>query len=459
MSSHYHSCKPLVERLLDCFPGGTYGLPNLLRMLDVVESEAVPTAAVECRAQPRLFINPVFVEVRASTPEKLFVLVQHELHHVLLGHTRLFPRSNRVDNLVFDAVINALLCRMFPEPEYTSFFTDLYDEQLFPDCLLRPPTGWQPDRPATIPPALQGEGWQNLREIYLALYSPRGVGYLELYDALRQLVTDQMAGCVFLVGDHRNEKDWISSSSGALEKRSPLLFDIVRQIVERWPQPPDPIAGRSLANLLEEEAVQPRRRPSNRVLLQRLLGRVAGFKKHEAWYHANGSSAMSIQTPLPSFDRRSIVLGALGVTPLLHVSELTMPRRRTSGERVHVYLDVSGSIGVLKGALYGAVLDCREFVHPVIHLFSTEVADISLAELRQGICRTTGGTSIECVAEHMSKGRIRRAVLITDGYVGLPKGDHRETLLQATVGVSLTPGCSSRHDLEEVADYWTELSC
>ena len=98
------------------------------------------TAAVECRLQPRLLINPDFVDAWAATPEKLLMLVMHELHHVLLGHTRLFPRLTRVDNLVFDAIINALLCRMFPAPEHTVFFTDFYDENHFPDCLLRPPS-------------------------------------------------------------------------------------------------------------------------------------------------------------------------------------------------------------------------------------------------------------------------------------------------------------------------------
>ena len=60
---------------------------------------------------------------------------------------------------------------------------------------------------------------------------------------------------------------------------------------------------------------------------------------------------------------------------------LTRPRLVSTGERVHVYLDVSGSIGDLKGALYGAVLDCREFVHPFVHLFSTKVVDVSLEVL------------------------------------------------------------------------------
>ena len=72
-------------------------------------------AAVECRAQPRLLVNPEFVAAHANTPEKLLMLVMHELHHFLLGHTTLFARTTMVQNFVFDAVINGLICRMFPE--------------------------------------------------------------------------------------------------------------------------------------------------------------------------------------------------------------------------------------------------------------------------------------------------------------------------------------------------------
>ena len=65
----------LKDRLFECMPAGRYALAGLLRLLDVVETDAVPTAAVECQAQPRLLINPGFVARHAATPEKLMMLV------------------------------------------------------------------------------------------------------------------------------------------------------------------------------------------------------------------------------------------------------------------------------------------------------------------------------------------------------------------------------------------------
>ena len=136
--------RQLEYQLLDCFTGGNSAVRTLLRLMDIVETTEVPTAAVECVAVPRMLINPEFVAVHANTPEKLLMLVLHELHHVILGHTSFFGNTTPVDNLVFDAVINAMLCHDFPGTAHTSFFTDLYREDVFPECLLRPATGWKP---------------------------------------------------------------------------------------------------------------------------------------------------------------------------------------------------------------------------------------------------------------------------------------------------------------------------
>jgi hypothetical protein len=447
------SKRTLAERVLDCFPSGTYALHALLQLLEISESRTVETAAVECRIQPRLLVNPDFVATWAETPEKLLMLIMHELHHVLLGHTRLFRCVTKVDNLVFDAVINALLCRMFSDKVHTSFFTDFYDQRQFPACLLRPPLGWSPSSYPAPPSALRGRKMKALAEVHRALYSEKGATYHDIFEALVSYLTEGMISGVVLLGDHGDG----GSQFGGLDARSPLLFGVVRQIVERWPQPPDPIRGRSLAEILKREQITVSRKPSNAGILRELLQRVADAKQAGRGAPHAGNEAMTISTPLPTFDRRSVVLGALGVPSLLHAAQLHH-RRRTYGEKVHVYLDVSGSIGDFKPVLYKALLHCRDFVYPRVHLFSTKVADITACQMRSGTCLSTGGTEIGCVAEHMRDHRIRRAVLVTDGYVGHPEGLDQETLAGATLGVALTPGDSTRDDLAGVTNHWAQLN-
>jgi hypothetical protein len=153
-----------------------------------------------------------------------------------------------------------------------------------------------------------------------------------------------------------------------------------------------------------------------------------------------------------------MVLRALGHEPLLHAGLTSWRRPVRSGERVHVYIDVSGSMDSIKGALYGAVLDCEAFVHRRVHLFSTKVVDLGLAELRRGVCKSTGGTDIACVAEHMAENRIRRALLITDGWVGTPRGGHHVTLAGAKLAVAFLGSSVNRTDLKAVADHTATLS-
>jgi hypothetical protein len=171
----------IEEQILDCFPSGSYALSSLLRLVDIVEDRQVPTAAVECRVQPRLLINPDFVNCHANTPERLLMLVMHELHHVLLGHTTLFKTVTKTDNFVFDCVINALISRMFSHDEHLSFLTDFYSDKIFPECLLRPPTRWNGNVVKTLPPGIQALPKKQLAavaEVYRSLYWNRPVNEL-----------------------------------------------------------------------------------------------------------------------------------------------------------------------------------------------------------------------------------------------------------------------------------------
>ena len=107
-------------------------------------------------------------------------------------------------------------------------------------------------------------------------------------------------------------------------------------------------------------------------------------------------------------------------------------------------------------ACQGAVLDCEGWLAPQIHLFSTQVADASPAELRRGYCASTGGTDIDCVIRHMQKHRVQRALVVTDGYVGRPKGTDAQFLHGVRLGVAYTDG-HNKSDLAPFTDHEVEL--
>jgi hypothetical protein len=382
----------------------------------------------------------------------------HELHHIILVHTRLLPTTTNLDNIVFDAVINAMLCRAFPDPAGIAFFTDFYAADRVPEAILRPPSRWQPDdKHIPLSRELVDAGYGDLALAHRGLYTPAGATYEEIREALERSCTEADAADVRLIGGHHEG----GLQEGNLEDRAPVLLDVVRQIVEGWPQPPEPIRGRSLAEALQSVVIRPRRVVGNRSRLRALLRWAGGLTEH-GQVRAAGPIESVASSPLPSRHRRDVVAQLLGSPILLHEGSVSGRGRVRAGERVHVYLDVSGSVLGILGVLAAAVRDCSEFVHPVVHGFSTRVADHSLADLAAGRVSSTWGTDIGCVAEHARRHGVKRAVLITDGYVGRARGIDAETLGGMRLAVAYTgPGGSrdlapfaGRHDTLEV-DGWT----
>ena len=130
------------DRIFNVLPAASYQMEKLFGLLDIDFSDAIPTACVECSMTPRLLLNKEFIEEYCSTDGDLFLLILHELHHVILGHTRLFPRGNKIDNIVFDAVINSMLARSVGQSVGVKLFTSTNSFDSFPARLLRPPPGW-----------------------------------------------------------------------------------------------------------------------------------------------------------------------------------------------------------------------------------------------------------------------------------------------------------------------------
>ena len=449
---------PIVERLLSVIPTGTPGISGLLRIVDIIEDPGVPTAQIDCKSPPYIRINPGFVQQHAATAEQLTMLVMHELFHLVLGHTRLYPRVTDADNIIFDAIINAMLCRMYPEDAFTSFFTGYYQDSRFPECLLRPPTHWTPtddlDEVPT-PPALTGEKHEYAADVYRALYSS---GCTD--DELRSLFEQPQYGdgaCgerlaeVPLLGDHRSEDD-DASSAGDLERRAPGLLETIRTVVEKWPQPPDPIMGTSLEDLLGSLTV-PCVSVSPQSALERMLRRIGKPRRSDSLRRGMQDEWATLAAVRTRLDRRGFVADALGQKWLLGTNTVPMRRMsREAGVRTHVYLDVSGSVQDILPCLIGAMKRYRAMVHPIVHMFSTKVVDIAIGELIRGAISTSWGTSVECVASHMSEHCVQRAVLVTDGYVGTFGVSTRQILERATLGVALVGWNCDSSQLKSVAN-------
>jgi hypothetical protein len=421
----------IVQRIRDLLPALPYGLETLLGLCAIEETDAVPTAAVPLGGEVRLLINPDFVARWCHTDEALWSLVMHELHHILLGHTRLFERITPAHNLAFDAVINAMLCRRNPAPAWTALFRDTNPPDVFPGLLLRPPEGFPgPARyPEGTPPAC--------RRILEALYYDNTATFGEIFallsDGARPLALQAgglAVGEPTLLGSHD------ADTEGVNVRHDPGLFQAVRRIVERWPQPPDPLIGRSLDEALSRDTVTIRRRAPDAVIRAALL---AAARVGSRRGPRRQPREISGQVAWPGRDRRAFAQLAAGQPPLLYRRPLTGRPRSEGLTPVDVYLDVSGSLSRLLPEVASAVLSCRRWIAPSVYQFSTEVVPVSLGRLARGEILTTGGTCGVAVTAHLAARGSRAAVVVTDGYVGAIPAAHHAACRRARLQVVLTP--------------------
>lgn len=447
---------PLVDRLIACIPAATYEMETLCRLAGIRETHSIPTAAMECVHRPRLLLNPDFVAQYCQRDEHLFLLVMHELWHVMLAHTRLYPRATLAHNIAFDAIINAGLARQFNQPEFRGFFERINPADSFPGCLLRPPEGW----PAT-PVYPENIGPPGTKEILQRLYPPddghrrSAPLYREILDLLVTWIKEQPSESVvwpLLLGDHSARRD-SSAADHALMKET------IKHVTKNWPalpfgQPGGFGEGFDLADWqiqLSRSSVEARR------AFARILR--LSLEPHFGTYHQrtrNPQPGVSGLHVLPNpRDRTAQARDRLGVKGLLWSNPgLVRTRSYENLSRTYVYLDVSGSMAQILPEFVDLLLPHVRTNQIRVFQFSNQVEPLTLEQIKTGRLRSTQGTDINCLLRHLADQRlVRRALILTDGHVGRPQDDVRKLLLEKrlTIYAAVAGETGYTRDLEGLA--------
>ena len=431
------------ERIFNVLPAASYQMEKLFGLFDIEFSDETETACVECRTTPRLLLNKGFLDEYCQDDGDLFLLILHELYHVILGHTRLFPRVTPIDNIVFDAVINSMLCRTVGRTVGTRLFTRINSYDSLPERLLRPPPGWPDDFQGAIA-GLPPEEQRIIDLLYGAAESSE-LTYRDIYELLCKELSECELRNAFLLGSH-----------GPEQREDGLLKEAVRRIVEGWPPPPFRIAGRDEGRSAENFWLRPAENPGR--AFQKAFERVL----RKCGIHAGRGPAVyrrqmtncqrTVETVLPNArDRRVPALRSfLGQAPLFYRSELSERRPRPLPVPiVHLYLDVSGSMTACLPYLSAA---CREPFRRgelKIFAFSTVVSELKGHDLSKAPVRNTWGTDINPVLEHATsipaKRRPKVILIATDGYVGRGRSDLIARLGRTRAVAALThPGHARR---------------
>lgn len=444
----------IIGRILDVIPPHSFELTTFLTLFRVRLSDRVETACVTCGSAPELLLNKAFIETHCRTNEHLYMLIMHELYHVILGHTTLFPRATPVQNIVFDAVINALLCSLFPEPEYTSFFTDYYPSDEMPYALLRPKGEGTPcEAEYALGLLYHGEDSGTYLDVYEALMAS---GYIQAC-AVRLETTDEKP---VLLGNHGEEKEIYGSEMKAL----------IHEIISKWPSPDRPLQGCDIGASARE-----RRYDGNddvpsvlRCGIRKLMRYAALPGAKEVHCSARQARFIETETFMPDWrdrahEARASVLG----DALVYRTYMNITRpSRFSHKRTFVYFDVSGSMTdeVPRVAKALWTYDRRGLCD--VHVFSTQVYSASVHDLMNKKLISTGGTDIDCVLQHVmdipNKSRPNAVVIITDGFTGYPNptlaARFRETKIRLYVGlVKSNSPYDSKKDLASLAKQFIQL--
>lgn len=438
--------KDLARRLLNVLPAGTYAMHRFLDLVDVTVDEVSPTACVEAGAQPRLHLNKAFLETHCQTDEHLFLLVMHELRHIILGHTSLYPRITPLHNIAFDAIINATLCHEMPGAEYTAFFQAINDTDSTAGRLLRPPADWSPQvhagewikvRSKDVP-ALYGRK-MSARERWLLhrLYykNPPRVTVQEIVDLLESQAPNAECPGVVLLGDHGRPHGSSAAAAtgrqgdadaGAL--RDAVMKSIMKDMAERWKSAGKARGlGGEVTDFLLEKERDPRR--DFLAALRALLQKAGIFSNRDCRSFAWKPVVHTIETRsvIPEWrDRHAAAKEILlDAPPILYQSWVDRKSRRWSPtSESHVYLDISGSMSEELPWLAAALNPLETSGRCRVFVFSTVVDSVRRGRLLVDRVKNTGGTDINCVLEHilsLPKAKMpRKVVVLTDGYTGVP---------------------------------------
>ena len=448
------SSEKITLRIMNCLPAGTFELEAFCQLVGLRASLEIESAAVECGPHPRMLINPEFVDQYCQRDEHLFLLVMHELWHILLGHARLFPRSNLIDNIAFDAIINAGLALQFPGAEYRGFFEELNAVDVFPNLLLRPPGSWpkRTEYPDNIPP--------GTADILERLYHPRNAGgeFAEpLYEEIRDLLlhnqhrTDMK---VLLLGDHTSQQ--------GVDQGESYVREVVREVSKKWPNPPMHFhapGGRKKSNSwssLIGDSNHEARRVFGRVIGY-LTGTAEGAKPVKDRWTINVTGGSGV-FPNPR-DRLWKARQMLGLPSMLWMQPIDRHVRKFRRARVVVYLDVSASMFDLLPDLLSLLIPFFRRGEIEVYQFSGEVVALELADLEQGNLQTSRGTDINCVLEHIIINPFRSAVILTDGYTGSARVELLQEIREKKIKLHLVFPDGDHHgaDAANVADTVTVL--
>lgn len=435
----------LEARIYRLVPSLPRYIREVINAFTYKESEEIETAATTISAKPVLLINPSFAAKYCRSDDHLLMLILHEAFHVILGHTRLFGKtSTPLDNLVFDAVVNASLCHMFPEDRYTSFFKKINPSSQMPSCLLRPIAYDTPKEALAV-----------LERLYDS-ESFASVTYEEIYELIkRHSGVKKKWGDYTLLGDHEKgdssigkegkKKGQKAGTEGEEEEGiSSEMSEFAKELSEAFSNGSSGKGANPLWRYIYAKNID---RDIIKTLRELLVA--ASVIPSEKKYKGNSYVTTYADSYVyDTHDRRAATKLDMGgfFLPSYQKDATMISRREKEQKKAIVYLDVSGSQNPELPVTLPLLATLMKEGRCVVYEFSTMVALADPDDLSQGKFVSTGGTDFNCIFEHYFSlpGPSKKLVILTDGFAYFVNPKYYEMVKQKHV--ELYVGYTKNHD-------------
>lgn len=118
---------------------------------------------------------------------------------------------------------------------------------------------------------------------------------------------------------------------------------------------------------------------------------------------------------IPFIGRRETFLIHSGYTPVFYPNTIYNQKNEEKG--VSVYFDVSGSMFNDLPLFFDLLNYVQELIITPIWEFSTKIVPVQIQDIEDRVIKSTGGTSINCVLQHVIQHQYNKILIITDGEV------------------------------------------
>jgi len=412
--------KRFGEIIIELIDDNPFAIRPLLKILDIIFTTTVPTLTVICEAHPRLLVNLEFLKKHCQDDQEVKAVICHEFLHVVLRHTETKGFFSMAKHLAFDAVINAIIHRQYGTG-FSSMMSNFYGKAPGLIKLLRPMNAKERTECSLMDHLPQWvEAWaalydgelvaddieslvkdiekSNANRLPIGAPGGKWPGVFKIQGGLPDQLGD-------FLGDHENlGKPFPKELQDALEVT-------LRQMNGSgiWRSPKGRGIGKNPYEALFVEQNEPMRRWERKTL--EILKRHLSPDTHS---RAKRLEQAGFHIPVLSPKDRRAFLRAMWA-PFLPDAEWNTQQPKRIGT-AQVYLDVSGSMYAEMPVLIALLNRLSRYIRRPFWTFSTKVAK-AIIEQGQLKAQTTGGTSMNCVLEHIAKTCPTAAVVITDGYI------------------------------------------